>query len=62
MSSGRDEMMIRWSEEINLAEQHIRESQKEKHNQRLYQRLVEYRQTLINEITRIDKLMKELRK
>ena len=62
MSSGRDEMMSRWSEEINLAEQRIQESQKEQHNQRLYQRLVEYRQTLVNDIKRIDRLMKELRK
>ena len=62
MSSGRDEMMSRWSEEINLAEQNIRESQKEQHNQRLYQRLVEYRQTLVNDIERIDRMMKELRK
>lgn len=62
MSSGRDEMMSRWSEDINLAEQHTRESQKEQHNQKLYKRLVEYRQTLINEITRIDRLMKDLRK
>ena len=62
MSSGRDEMMSRWSEEINLAEQHIRESQKEQHNQRLHHRLVEYRQHLVNEMARIDKLMKELRK
>ena len=60
MSSGRDVMMDRWRDQVEQAEQNIRESQKEQHQNRMLTRMIEYRQTLITEIARLDKIIKEL--
>ena len=60
MSSGRDVMMDRWRDQVEQAEQNIRESQKEQHQNRMLTRMIEYRQTLITEIARLDKVIKEL--
>ena len=60
MSSGRDVMMDRWRDQVEQAEQNIRESQKEQIQNRMLTRMIEYRQTLITEIARLDKVIKEL--
>ncbi len=60
MSSGRDVMMDRWRDQVEQAEQNIRESQKEQTQNRMLTRMIEYRQTLITEIARLDKIIKEL--
>lgn len=60
MSSGRDVMMDRWRDQVEQAEQNIRESQKEQCQNRMLTRMIEYRQTLITEIARLDKIIKEL--
>jgi hypothetical protein len=62
MSSGRDEMMERWSQEIKVVEKHIRETQpvEDPYQKRTLMRMIDYRQTLITEIARLDKLIKEL--
>ena len=62
MSSGRDEMMERWSEEIKQVEQDIRQSQPvvDPYKKRTLIRMIDYRQTLITEIARLDRLIKEL--
>ena len=60
MSSGRDVMMDRWRDQVEQAEQNIRESQKEQCQNRMLTRMIEYRQTLITEIARLDKVIKEL--
>lgn len=60
MSSGRDVMMDRWRDQVEQAEQNIRESQKEQTQNRMLTRMIEYRQTLITEIARLDNLIKEL--
>ena len=60
MSSGVDVMMDRWRDQVAQAEQNIRESQKEQHQNRMLTRMIEYRQTLITEIARLDKIIKEL--
>ena len=60
MSSGVDVMMDRWRDQVEQAEQNIRESQKEQTQNRMLTRMIEYRQTLITEIARLDKIIKEL--
>ena len=55
MSSGRDVMMDRWRDQVAQAEQNIRESQKEQYQNRMLTRMIEYRQTLITELERLDK-------
>ncbi len=60
MSSGVDVMMDRWRDQVAQAEQNIRESQKEQTQNRMLTRMIEYRQTLITEIARLDKIIKEL--
>ena len=60
MSSGRDVMMDRWRDQVEQAEQNIRESKKEQIQNRMLTRMIEYRQTLITEIARLDKIIKEL--
>ena len=60
MSSGRDVMMDNWRNQVEQAEQTIRKSQEDQFQQRMIIRMTEYRQTLITEIERIDKIIKEL--
>lgn len=60
MSSGVDVMMDRWRDQVAQAEQNIRESQKEQTQNRMLTRMIDYRQTLITEIARLDKVIKEL--
>ena len=60
MSSGVDVMMDRWRDQVAQAEQNIRESQQEQCQNRMLTRMIEYRQTLITEIARLDKIIKEL--
>ena len=60
MSSGVDVMMDRWRDQVEQAEQNIRESQKDQAQNRMLTRMIDYRQTLITEIARLDKIIKEL--
>ena len=60
MSSGVDVMMDRWRDQVAQAEQNIRESQEEQTQNRMLTRMIDYRQTLITEIARLDKIIKEL--
>jgi hypothetical protein len=60
MSSGVDVMMDRWRDQVAQAEQNIRESQEEQCQNRMLTRMIDYRQTLITEIARLDKIIKEL--
>ena len=54
MSSGRDEMMSNWSRQEKM------EKIVDPYQKRMLTRMIEYRQTLITEISRLDKLIKEL--
>ena len=54
MSSGRDEMMDRWSREEKM------QKIVDPYQKRMLTRMIEYRQTLITEIARLDKIIKEL--
>ena len=60
MSSGVDVMMDRWRDQVAQAEQNIRESQQQQCQNRMLTRMIDYRQTLITEIARLDKIIKEL--
>ncbi len=54
MSSGRDEMMSNWSRQEKM------EKIVDPYQKRMITRMIDYRQTLLTEIARLDKLIKEL--
>lgn len=57
MSSGRDVWMESWQQE-----QYIRKTQEPYIRKNQLQRMVEYRQTLLDEVERITNIIKELEK
>ena len=57
MSSGRDVWMESWQQE-----QYIRKTQEPYIKKDQLQRMVEYRQTLLDEVDRITNIIKELKK
>ena len=54
MSSGRDYMMEQWSNQVELTEKHIRDSQEYQIKKKMLTRMIEYRQTVITEKERLD--------
>ena len=62
MSSGRDVMMEQWSNQAEMAEQSLRKSLEHQQKESMIIRMIDYRQTLITEIERLDKVIEELQK
>ena len=60
MSSGRDVMMDNWNNQVTQAEQSIRKSQDQIIKKDQITRMIDYQQTLIIELERIDNYIKEL--
>lgn len=60
MSSGRDVMMENWSNQVAQAEKNIRETQEPMIRKSQITRMIDYQQTLITELERITKYIKEL--